>query len=569
MDYQKYAHYACAARALRRAETVFTGGTVLNVFTGELLRADVAVEDGVIVGVGSYEGERTIDVSGHILCPGFIDAHLHLESTLVSPPELVENAVRRGTTTYIVDPHESANVSGAAGIDYILDTTEDVPANVYVMMPSCVPAVSFELNGCAFTAREMARYLSHPRVLGLGEVMDSLAVVSGEAGMMEKLALFSHAVCDGHAPFLNEKDLSAYALAGIRTDHECTTFEYAMQELRCGMHIHIREGSAAKNLEAIVSGIVREGIDTANFSFCTDDRHVSDIRREGHIDHCVRRAIALGIKPADAVRMATINTARLYGLKTLGAIAPGYQADMVLLEDLDTVQVSAVYHKGRDVSSVRSGARTLPPEHPLRHTINFAPVDAAALALPVRGESDVIGLVPGQIVTEHLRARLPQAGGMFAPGGAYSKLAVIERHHATGKVGVAALSGFGIQNGAIALSVSHDSHNICAAGDNDADILAAVEALRRAGGGYVIASGGQAVETLPLPIMGLMSDAGHETLERTLKRMIARAHAMGVPEGIDPFVTLSFIALPVIPALRLTPMGLYDTAKAEFCHEGS
>ena len=568
MDYGTYARFAQAARGQRRAETVFAGGRVLNVFTGELLRADVAVEGGMVVGVGRYEGEHVIDVSGRILCPGFIDAHLHLESTLVSPPELVENAVRRGTTTYIVDPHESANVSGAAGIDYILGATQDVPANVYVMLPSCVPAVAFELNGGAFTAQEMRRYLGHPRVLGLGEVMDCAAVINGEAGMMEKLALFSNAVRDGHAPLLDEKSLSAYALAGIGTDHECTTFEYALQELRCGMHVHIREGSAAKNLEAIVSGIVREGLDTSNFSFCTDDRHVSDILREGHIDNCVRRAIALGIRPVDAVRMATINTARVYGLKTLGAIAPGYQADMVLLDDLESVHICAVYHKGRDVTAVRCAVRTLPPEHPLRHTVHCAPLSADALALRVQEESDVIGLVPGQITTEHLRAHLPQTGGMFTPGGAYSKLAVIERHHATGRVGVAALAGFGIRSGAVALSVSHDSHNICAAGDNDADILAAVQALCRTGGGYAIASGGEAVQVLPLPIMGLMSDAGHETLERTLKDMIARAHAMGVPEGIDPFVTLSFIALPVIPALRLTPLGLYDVEKAAFCHEG-
>lgn len=564
MDLTKYPALVGAAKGQELADCVFQGGSVLNVFTGEVLRADVAVKDGTVVGVGKgYQGKEAIDCTGLILAPGFLDAHLHLESTMVTPSELVENAVKCGTTTYIVDPHESANVSGANGIDYILNETDGVPANVYVMMPSCVPSVPFEDNGCAFPASEMAAFLKNPRVLGLGEVMDYVSVVGAAKGMLDKLALFQGRVCDGHAPFLPEKDLNAYVLAGIRTDHEAGVYDYAIKESRLGLHVHVREGSAARDLAGIVSGLVSHGIDTTEFSFCTDDKHVEDIRREGHISWCIKKAIELGLKPYKAYQMATINTARCYGLNHLGAIAPGRQADFVLLRDLEQVEIAGVYHKGKSVEGYR-GAGRLSKNSPLRSTVKIKPLEKGRLFVSAAGETDVIGLVPGQLATVHKKAVLPQKDGAFIPDGQYSKIAVIERHHATGKVGVGVVEGFGIQNGAIASSVSHDSHNITVVGDNDEDMILAVSELEKAGGGFVIVSGGKTAGILPLPIMGLMSDAGFEKVEKTLAELLQTARRLGVHAELSPFVTLSFLALPVIPSLRITPRGMYDVEKGAF-----
>lgn len=375
MDFSKFPELAKAARGEVQADLVFRGGNVINVFTGEILRTSVAVKDGTIVGVGDgYVGAQEIDLTGKYLCPGFIDAHLHLESTMVTPAELVERAVKCGTTTYIADPHEAANVSGAAGIDYILDETEDVPANVYVMMPSCVPALPFEDNGCTFDAAEMKKYQNNPRILGLGEVMDYVSTVNADPAMTQKLALFDGKPKDGHAPGLTGKQLNAYVLAGITNDHECSSVEEVLEKRRLGMHIHIREGSAARNLEPIIDGIILHNMDISGFSFCTDDKHIEDIHTEGHIDHCVRKAIGCGIAPVDAIRMATIHTAQHYGLAhQLGAIAPGMQADLIVLDDLETVQIHTVYHRGKDVAGFRAQPK-LPQDSPLRRTMHCLPV---------------------------------------------------------------------------------------------------------------------------------------------------------------------------------------------------
>lgn len=565
MDFCDFAGLAKAARGEAKAEVIFRGGNVVNVFTGEIIQTNVAVTKGTIVGVGDhYVGKTEIDLTGKYLCPGFIDGHLHLESTLVTPAELVEQAVKCGTTTYIVDPHEAANVSGADGIDYILNNTADVPANVYVMMPSCVPALPFEDNGCVFDAEQMKCYLNNPRVLGLGEVMDYVSVIHAAPEMTEKLDLFSGKPKDGHAPGVSGKELNAYVLAGITNDHECASYEEAIEKRRLGMHIHVREGSAARNLESIVYGIVRSGQGIDGFSFCTDDKHIEDIHTEGHIDHCVRKGIACGLKPIDAIRMATINTARQYGLDhQLGAIAPGLQADFVVLDDLEQVTIHAVYHKGKDVSAFHAQYE-LPQGSSLRHTMHSLPVKPEQLVLPVGETSEIIRVIPNQIVTAHETAKLPQENGLFVPNSTYSKIAVIERHHNTGRVGVGAVAGFGIRGGAIASTVAHDSHNLSVIGDNDADMLLAAAHLRDTGGGYTLVSGGNILHTVPLPIMGLMSDAGFDTVQSVLSAMIAKAHQMGVPEDVAPLVLLSFLALPVIPALRITPRGLFDVEQMKF-----
>lgn len=564
MELKDYQRYSEITRGLRKAELVLKNAKIVNVFTGEILAGDVAIEAGIIVGIGSYEGKTERDMIGKYICPGFIDSHLHLESTLVTPGELVTVASRHGTTTFIVDPHESANVSGLAGIDYIVDQTEDVSANVFVMMPSCVPATSIDDNGCTLTAEDMAPYLKNERILGLGEVMDYISVVNGEAGMHQKLTLFENRVRDGHAPFLAERDLQAYVMAGIKTDHECSEFEYAMRERRNGMTILIREGSAARNVDAIVSGLVENHMTGEGFCFCTDDKHIEDIEREGHIDHNVRRAIELGMNPVDAIKMATIHSAQCYGFDNLGAVAPGYQADLIILNDLEKVSIDEVYYKGKVVQKDgKIEIRSCPEE--LKNTVHVGRFSEADLKLESPdGFFTVIEMQDGQITTKKQIKKLAEGKCSFVSDEQLQKIAVIERHKATGKTGVGIVSGFGIRGGAIASSVSHDSHNIIVIGDNDKDMWLAVQELIRVQGGYTIVSDHRVFDTLELPVMGLMSDAGYQYSNRKLKTMIDKAHEMGVGRGVDPFITLSFMALPVIPEIRITPRGIYDVLSGEF-----
>ena len=492
-----------ARRAALRQEApdlVLRGGRVVNVFTGEMETADVAVVDGSIVGVGQFpRGKEEYDVSGKTVLPGLIDAHLHMESSLVTPRRFVEQVLACGTTTCIVDPHECANVQGKAGIDYLLEDTQQVPANVFFMMPSCVPCTDFEDNGCTFGAEDMRPYLSHPRVLGLGEVMDYHAVVEGKADMWDKLRLFDGRVKDGHLPApLPGPELDAYALGGISTNHEAVDYDMALAQRRRGMHIHVRQGSAARNLDAIVSGLVAAGGNADGFSFCTDDKHIEDIQREGHINCCVRRAIELGLDPVQAVRMATINTARCYGLRHLGAIAPGYQADLVVVDDLRRMGVELVFHRGQRVTFPWPETSPAVPEQ-LRHSVHLAPVQPGMLRLSGRQNQrvPVIRMLPGEILTKLEWQTIPLRDGRLCPGGDLLTIAVAERHHATGKMGVGVLAGFGLTGGAIATTVSHDSHNLTVAGDREGDMLLAMEELTRCGGGYTLVSHGKVLDTLP------------------------------------------------------------------------
>ena len=557
MELEVYRRYSQMARGLEKAELVFKNGRVFSSGTGEFIDGDVAVADGIVIGVGTYEGETEIDLDGKVICPGFIDSHLHLESTLVTPGELVRQAAQCGTTTFIVDPHESANVSGTDGIDYILDQTEEAPANVYVMMPSCVPATHVDDNGCLLTAGKMKGYLDHPRILGLGEVMDAPSVINGSIAMHEKLHLFRDRVKDGHAPFLAPGDLAAYVLGGIDTDHECVDYEYAMAEARNGMQVLIREGSAARNLDAIVKGIVEHHTDTSGFCFCTDDKHIEEIRKEGHINYNVK----LGLPVEKALQMATIQPARCYGLYQLGMIAPGRQADFVILDNVTDLNVVDVYHCGKKIiKDEKAEVKPCPPH--LKNTVHVSGFNEERLKLKHRGEkAHVIQMLEKQIVTKDVVEDVPwvETDGekYFTSNEEYQKIAVIERHKNTGKMGVGIVKGYGIHGGAIASSVSHDSHNIIVVGDNDHDMALAVKEMIRTQGGYTLVCNGEIYGTLPLPVMGLMSDAGYESVNEALARMIPKAHEMGVKDGFDPFITLSFMALPVIPEIRITPRGIY------------
>lgn len=564
MEYSLYHKLSQIALHERKAELVLRNAMIADVFTDEIRRADIAVADGYIAAVGgSYEGTEEIDLNGKYVLPGFMDAHLHLESTMVTPNELITAAALCGTTTFIVDPHEAANVTGTEGIDYILDQTEHSPANVFVMMPSCVPATEYDDNGCLLTAEKMAPYLSSPRILGLGEVMNAPGVIHGDRQLHKKLELFSGRILDGHAPYLPDDELTAYALAGIRTDHEASDFDYALEEIRRGIHVHIREGSAAHNLETLINGILAHDLPCENFSFCTDDKHIEDILRQGHINYNVRRAVELGLSPMAAIKMATINTARCYGLKELGAVAPGYQADLIVTDDLSSFRILSVYHKGRLIDpSVRPETAACPDS--LKNTVHVRPLSSDAFRLCItKEEVPVIRLNASQITTSKIACHLPKTDN-YLPQDGFNKIAAVERHKATGKTGVGICTGYNIRNGAIASSVSHDSHNIIVIGDNDADMLLAVSEIIRVQGGYTLVSRGKVLGTLPLPVMGLMSDAGFETVNRTLGQMIAEAHRLGIPDEVEPFITLSFLALPVIPEIRITPRGVLDTVSFEF-----
>lgn len=564
MDRERYLHIANVTRGISKADRVLKNVNVINVFSEEIYQADIALCDGIIAGVGCYAGVEEIDLHGFYASPGFIDCHLHLESALVTPRESVTLAARRGTTTFIVDPHESANVAGSAGIDYILEQTAEVPANVFLMLPSCVPASDIDNNGAVLTARDLAPYLKNDRILGLGEVMNYRAVIHGEKEMHEKLELFAAKVIDGHAPSLDPYDLSAYVLAGISTNHECTDFPDALEQIRQGVTVLVREGSAARNLEAIVEGILQHGTDTSNFCFCTDDKHTEGITKDGHIDHCIRKAIKLGLDPIKAIKMATIQSARCYGLRHLGAIAPGYQGDLVILDNLQDLTIHQVYHKGVLVDQDGPIAIRLCPEE-LKNTVQLAPLTPSALVLEKPQDHKafpVIKVLEGQIVTERILAEIP-GQRFFEPNAVYNKIAVIERHGQTGQIGVGVIASFNIQGGAVASSVSHDSHNIIVIGDNDRDMVLAVNELLRTQGGYTIVENGEVYDTLELPILGLMSEAGYHHVTPKLAQMIDKVHQMGVSQEIDPFTVLSFMALPVIPELRITPRGIYHVGRQQ------
>ena len=563
MKLEKYIGCSRAARKEEPAELVLKNAKIVNVFTDRVEEGNIAITNGMIVGIGDYRGKEEIDLGGKYVTSGFINAHLHLESTMVNPQVLIAQAAKHGTTTFIVDPHEAANVSGTDGIDYLLEQTKNSPAHVYVMIASCVPATSIDDSGAVLTAEEMKPYISNRRVLGLGEVMDDFAVIGSDPGMNAKLELFDGKVKDGHAPGLTDEQLSAYVLAGITTDHEGTTYEYVMKERSMGMVCHIREGSAARNLENIVRGIVENNTNTEGFCFCTDDKHIDDVAREGDIDHNVRKAVSMGISPIAAVKMATIQPARCYGLRRTGAVAPGYDADLVVWDSLKEFNAQMVFYKGKNIESMLR-VRPEPCPEQLLDTVHLGDIDPEKLRLKLDTRPfPVIQMLPGEILTMRRDLVLP-GKDYFEPDGSIDKIAVFERHHATGKVGVGAIKGFGLKNGAIASSVSHDSHNIIAIGTNDRDILLAVRELERTHGGMTIVENGEVFDTIELPIMGLISDRSYSYVSKKVRRMTAKAHKMGVPADMEPFITLSFMALPVIPEIRCTPRGVYSVSEGRF-----
>ena len=545
-------------------ELVLKNGTIIDVKERKLIKGDLAVSKGKIAGIGSFSGEREVDCSGKYLCPGFIDAHVHIESSMATPLEFARAVMPHGTTTVIADPHELVNVKGNEAMKYILDATENIPLSVYVMMPSSIPATPFETNGADFTAEDMKQWKDHERVLGLGEVMCYPAVLAGDPEIFDKLRLCQGMVIDGHAPGLTGKDLETYVKAGVMTDHECTSYEEAEEKCHAGMKILVREGSAARNAGDIIPGLLGKPEDISNYMFCTDDKHLDTIANEGHISYNVKRSIQLGMNPVDAVAMATYHAASAYGLDQIGVLKKGKDADIVVLDSLEDVSVDQVYRKGRRVGAAMFEMEAAPVEESMLHTVVLSDVSADKIQVKASGKVPVIGMVSGQIVTEFLREEVPSENGLFVPNEEYSKLCVFERHRGTGNAKAAPLKGYGITGGAIATSVAHDSHNIIAAGDNDEDILAAVKMMEKMQGGYVLVSDGEVKGTLPLPVAGLLSMESSEEIQKNIDDMLKKAWDMGISKEIDPFITLSFMALPVIPELRLTDQGLVDVTNFQF-----
>ncbi|MBN1656979.1 MAG: adenine deaminase [Anaerolineae bacterium] len=556
------------ARGERPADLVLRHAQLVNVLSGEVHAADIGIAGGRVLGFGAYEAREEVDLQGCFVCPGFLDAHVHLESSMVRPADFARAVVPRGTTGVVCDPHEIANVLGLDGVRYILEASDGLPLRVYVMAPSCVPATDMETAGAALDAADLQALWGYRRVIGLAEMMNYPGVLYRVPSVLDKLRAAGDRPIDGHAPGLVGLDLNAYIAAGVRSDHETTDLEEAREKVRRGMHLMIREGTTARNLHALLPLVTPTN--ARNCSFCTDDRHPDTLLTEGHIDDVVRKAIAAGkgrgFDPILAVQMATINTARYFRLRDLGAVAPGYRADLLVLDDLESVAVAQVYVGGELVAE---GGRFLPAAGDLPHVAleSAMHVDPAAIDFTIpagEGPARVVGIIPDQVVTENRHLDPATEDGRVVADLARDilKMAVVERHRGTGNVGLGLVQGMGLRQGAMASSVAHDAHNIVVIGVDDEEMRAAVAAVARTGGGQVAVRHGQVVASCPLPIAGLMSDRPIEEVRDQVEALTHAAHGLGCTLA-DPFMTMSFLALPVIPALKLTDQGLVDVGRFE------
>lgn len=552
-------------------KTLLKGGKVINVFTGEIENADVLMDNGKIIGVGAYSDADVIeDVTGKYICPGFIDGHIHIESTMLTPAELCKLCMPRGTTGIVADPHEIANVCGLDGIRYMMQASDGLPMQVYFAIPSCVPATPFDESGAELYAADLDCLYDDPRVVGLAEMMNYPGVLFGDEAVHAKIAgAIAHGKgVDGHAPFLGGQDLDKYVSAGIQSDHECSCMEEALEKLRKGQWIMIRQGTAARNLHDLI------GLFDAPYShrclLVTDDRHPADLMKEGHIDNIIRLAVAEGKSAVTAIQMATIQAAQCFGLRYVGAVAPGYRADVLVLDDLDSVAVRDVYAAGEKVVIDGQMVEVKTPvvdealNEKVLHSFHTHKRCAADFRLEEKGEKcRCIQVIPGQLVTDevHLAIDWTKNNGVDVEKDIL-KLAVIERHKNTGHMGLGFIRGVGLKKGAIASSVSHDSHNIIVIGTNEADMAMAANHICEVGGNVVVCDG-EIIAQMPLPIAGLMSDCSGETVARANEQVRHAVDELGVNEGIEPFMNMAFVSLTVIPNLKMSTQGLVDVNKQE------
>ena len=550
-----------------KADLVIKNCRYVDVFNGTVSGGDIAVKDGYIAGVGNYQGKEEIEGKDLIVLPGFIDGHMHIESTQLTPENLAKLIVPRGTTTIIADSHEIVNVLGEKGLKYFMEAVKGLPLDVIFMLPSCVPATPFEDSGATVDAKQTAKLLKDENIYGLGEFMNYVGVINADEECLKKIEA-AHSLfkpVDGHAPGLSGNSLNAYAAAGILTDHECRDGKELKEKISKGMYVHLREGSATKNAVEL-----SEGVTAANLFRvigCTDDRHAEDLVESGHMDNLVRVLVGAGMDPIWAVKIATINCATAYGLKNKGAIAPGYIADMVCVKDLKDFKAEYVLKNGKMVAK---GGRALFEKEskvPLfvLGSVNIGEINPEDFQIKIKGNKvKVINLIPDNVLTKMTVEKVEKCGDAVKAVGDLLKIAVVERHKGSGKIGLGMIKGYGLKGGALALTVSHDSHNIIVLGDSDEDMYAAVKHLEKCGGGMVIARNKKAEDYLPLEIAGLMTKMNAEEFKDKLSKMIKKAHEMGVKEDLQPFMSLSFLALAVIPDIKITDRGLFDVNKFEF-----
>ncbi len=557
-----------AAMGDRKVDLLLKNARIVNTLSGDIHEDSVAIDGGRIAGFGEYDAKEVIDLEGAYLMPGFIDGHVHIESSMVSVAEFARAVIPCGTTSAVIDPHEIGNVLGIKGIRYMLDSSVDACLGVYVMLPSCVPSTPLETSGYTLSATELKELINDPRVLGLGEMMSYPAVIFRDEDTMKKIAMTyetaqGRKAVDGHAPNLEGKNLNAYTAAGIKSDHECTNVREAMMKIRAGMYVMIREGTAAKNLKNLLPAV--NEANARRFVFCTDDRHLEDIATEGHIDNSVRTAIKAGINPVTAVRMASLNTAEYFGIKDLGAIAPGYQADMLVVRNLNTLEIEKVFKKGRLVSEngkIKEGAvKDYAGKLPL--SMNVVNLSPEAFALKAGGKkARAIEVIPHEILTKTAIVQVKEKNGYVQADieNDVLKISVVERHHGTGNIAKGLVKGFGLKRGAIASSVSHDSHDIIVVGTNEKDMYTAVSEIVKNGGGITAALDGKIIESLALPVAGLMSEESGLFVRERVKALYAAAEKLGssIP---DPYMAMAFLSLPPLPEIRITDHGVIDAVK--------
>ena len=544
------------AAGREKADLVLKNAKYLNVFSNEFLSGDIAVANGLIAGVGKYDGKTEIDVSGKLVLPGFIDAHIHLESSMVTPAEFAKAVVAHGTTTVITDPHEITNVMGIDGVEYMIQASQNLPIDVHFMMPSCVPATEIDESGAELDCKDIDLYLDNKKVLGLAEMMNYVGVINGDKNVLSKIVTSQahHKKIDGHAPELSGNDLNAYIAAGVYSDHECSTFENALEKLRKGQFIMIREGTAAHNLKALMPLLTQQYY--SRCMFATDDKHPSDLLYGGHIDYIVKQALKNGADPIVALKTATHHAARYFLLNNKGAIASGYLADIVVVDNLEDFNVETVFKRGKLVfdGEVKDfSAPTVDEKLPEKCFDTFHLDSVTPSSFKVDGKLGLIGLVGGELLTRNLGTadKIDVENDIL-------KIACIERHKGTNHIGVGYVKGYSLKSGAVATSVAHDSHNIITVGCNDDDIAVAVNAIKDSKGGIAVVEKGKIKALLELPIAGLMSDEPLTTVNEKLENAKLSAYELGADKSIDPFMTLSFLSLPVIPSLRITTKGVFD-----------
>lgn len=544
------------AAGREKADLVLKNAKYLNVFSNEFLCGDIAVANGLIAGVGKYDGKTEIDVSGKLVLPGFIDAHIHLESSMVTPAEFAKAVVAHGTTTVITDPHEITNVMGIDGVEYMIQASQNLPIDVHFMMPSCVPATEIDESGAELDCKDIDLYLDNKKVLGLAEMMNYVGVINGDKNVLSKIVTSQahHKKIDGHAPELSGNDLNAYIAAGVYSDHECSTFENALEKLRKGQFIMIREGTAAHNLKALMPLLTQQYY--ARCMFATDDKHPSDLLYGGHIDYIVKQALKNGVDPIVALKTATHHAARYFLLNNKGAIASGYLADIVVVDNLEDFNVETVFKRGKLVfdGEVKDFSAPTVDEKLAEKCFDTFHLDSVTpSSFKIDGKLGLIGLVGGELLTRNLGTadKIDVENDIL-------KIACIERHKGTNHIGVGYVKGYSLKSGAVATSVAHDSHNIITVGCNDDDIAVAVNAIKDSKGGIAVVENGKIKALLELPIAGLMSDEPLTTVNEKLENAKSSAYELGADKSIDPFMTLSFLSLPVIPSLRITTKGVFD-----------